>query len=763
MNKNNEKEYLYGFIDTTGRLVSEIEGVKRYSVYDRKTGEFIEKTAWEGKTQFAEDLAAIKKDDQYGFIDRAGRMAIEPRFIEAGFFSEGLAPVRRPGGKWEYIDKTGKAVFQQQFELAYEFSEGFAVVKNDGRYGFIDHQGQWLALSFRKGHTDRLRAVAFSPDGKLIASGSDDKTVKLFNADTGTLIRTFTGHTDYVWSVDFSPDGKTLLSCSDDRTIRLWEVVTGNVSMICKGHNGNVRAAAFSPDGRWIASGGGDKTIRLWDVSAGKSIRVFGSLLTGHSKPIQTLAFSPDGSYLASGSHDRTIKIWEAATGKLVRTLKGHAEEIYALTFSPDGSIIASGGEDGLHLWDFHTGTIVKSFRGRVWAIAFSPDGRFLASGGGHDKAVNMKEVASGRLVYSMTGHSEWVSSLAFSPDGKMLASGGIDKSIIVWDTVTGQMIYRIEGQTAESVEDPLMEDAHSFSEGLAAVKITGKWGFIDTKGNVVITPSFDKVGSFSEGLAVIVNLDLVNRKRFEAVQLFPGSGDETLEEYEYRHNQYSEARKKVADSIRDKYGYINTKGEIVIPPQFDEAHDFSEGLARFNQGGVYNHEKSLTGGMWGFIDKDGQVAIPPQFDEVFQDFSGGLAGIIISAKRYYQTQFLQALENEDFIQLKTLPLNGIDINQKDSRGYTALEKAIIKGDLEMVRLLIENGADLNANNESGNSPLHLALEEKEIEIVKLLIMRGADIQQEDRWGKTVIEKAVITGREELVSLLLEKGADINK
>lgn len=286
------------------------------------------------------------------------------------------------------------------------------------------------------GHSDGVMPIAFSPDGRLLASGSMDKTIKLWDVRTGTLKQTLTGHSNGVHSLEFSPDGMTLASGSDDKTIKLWNAQTGALKLTISGHNSAVHTVAFSPDGSQLASGSTDKTIKVWDVRTG----ALKQTLTGHGETVKTVAFSPDGKLLASGSDDKTIKLWDVQTGALKQTITGHGSGIHAIAFSPDGKTLASGSIDmTIKLWDAKTGALKQTLTGHsngIHAIAFSPDGRLLASGS-NDKTIKVWDVQSGALKQTLTGHTDSVMAVAFSPDGKMLASGSTDKTIKLWTPET--------------------------------------------------------------------------------------------------------------------------------------------------------------------------------------------------------------------------------------------------------------------------------------------------------------------------------------
>ncbi|KAL4734024.1 hypothetical protein BDV11DRAFT_175153 [Aspergillus similis] len=294
-------------------------------------------------------------------------------------------------------------------------------------------------LQTLEGHSDWVLSVAFSPDGRLLASGSVDRNIKLWDPATGTLKHTLEGHSDWVQSVAFSSDGRLLASHSRDEIIKLWDPASGVLKHTLAGHSDWVQSVAFSPNGRLLASGSRAKTIKLWDPATG----ALKHTLEGHSDWVLSVAFSPDGRLLASGSVDRNIKLWDPASGALKHTLEGHSDWVRSVAFSPDGRLLASHSVDKtIKLWDPATGALKHTLAGHsdwVQSIAFQPDGRLLASGS-RDKTIKLWDPATDALKHTLEGHSEWVSSVAFSPDGRLLASGSHDKTIKLWDPATGSL-----------------------------------------------------------------------------------------------------------------------------------------------------------------------------------------------------------------------------------------------------------------------------------------------------------------------------------
>jgi WD40 repeat protein/serine/threonine protein kinase len=376
-----------------------------------------------------------------------------------------------------------------------------AAFSADGRYlaystdDFVVHlwdvQTSTEACAFR-GHSAHVRALAFSPDGKRLASGANypDNSVHLWSVPAHEETAVLRGHRNEVTWVAFSPDGSRLASASLDHTARLWDVAAGKLRASIKGHNGILRKAAFSPDGRRLVTASEDETLRLWDSADGELVAV----LRGHTGPVWGATFSADGARLASWSEsDDTVRLWDLGQVERGGVLRGHTSYVYDVAFSRDGTQVVSAAWDGTaRIWDPATGRETHRFQHLtqlpdgiitgacfnsdgsqvasvaatgavvVWnvatgnkartlavppgdwrgypRVAFERTGKLLAAGGG-DGAVRLWNAAGDTAIAVLHGHEGPVSDVAFSPDGTQLVSAGVDGAVYLWDIQTGSKL----------------------------------------------------------------------------------------------------------------------------------------------------------------------------------------------------------------------------------------------------------------------------------------------------------------------------------
>ena len=279
-----------------------------------------------------------------------------------------------------------------------------------------------------KGTRAKSWSVAFSPDGRLGLTGSEDTTVRLWDVETGRAVRVLEGHKNRVWSVAFSPDGRLALSGSEDGTVRLWEVETGRAVQVLEGHSGQVISVAFSPDGRLALSGSEDDTVLLWGVKTGRPMRV----LEGHSGQVRSVAFSPDGRFALSGSLDRTVRLWEVETGRAVGVLGGLSGGVRCVAFSPDGRQAFSGSQNGvLRVWNLEIPEESTPLPDALDQSQYTNAKVLLVGESGAGKTGISMRLALGRWEATESTSGAWATQLKLPAEG---GGDGVDREIWLWD-----------------------------------------------------------------------------------------------------------------------------------------------------------------------------------------------------------------------------------------------------------------------------------------------------------------------------------------
>lgn len=379
------------------------------------------------------------------------------------------------------------------------FSETFSnicgvALSPDGKIIVTGHDGEvrfWQVIDGKllfqnKAHSSTVWSLAFSPDGKMVASGSFDGSIVIWDSETGQIKQILEGHQDWIWAVAFSPDSKILASGSSDRTVKLWQLDTDNCITL-SGHEDIVDAIAFHPQGKLLASSSADRTIKIWNIEAKKLWKT----LRGHANQISGIAFSPNGKILAS-CEAQAIYLWELKTGECFQTITNNLEFVWSIEFTYDSDFLAIGDGKIIKIWDVKNRCIkqimvgyssqvwhltlsadrktiagsdrqilrvwqlgadkeylpiqtIQSYTNSVWSVAFSPDGQHLVSGG-NNQTITIWNISDKSCRTATQRHEKPIRTLAFSNDGKWIASGSEDRNIWLWEREKDKSNFALNG-----------------------------------------------------------------------------------------------------------------------------------------------------------------------------------------------------------------------------------------------------------------------------------------------------------------------------
>ncbi len=352
-----------------------------------------------------------------------------------------------------FTDKYGNT-FNRTITAEIPIRNGWIRYQQDHNNGTLKIEGSFVLSDFATGN------VSFNGTLNVWHAQPDPS-----NKPITKPIRTFSGHKDTVWTVKLTPDLKSVVSGSYDKTIKIWEMESGNMLGTLKGHSKRINSLAVSPDGKLLVSAGEDRKIIVWDLNTYKQLNTFKD-----ANATDSLVFIANGRQFVSGAYNGVIKIREINTGKPLRLLEGHRGIVRYLLITNDGNILISAGNDNtIKIWDLEDGSLLNTLSGHAYSIfkiTLSPDGKKLASVS-FDNTVKVWDLATGQTLLTLAGHYQTVIAVAITPDGKRIISGSWDNTIRVWDLETGTLLKMFYTRSGGACDIIALPDGKQFMSGL--------------------------------------------------------------------------------------------------------------------------------------------------------------------------------------------------------------------------------------------------------------------------------------------------------
>lgn len=351
-----------------------------------------------------------------------------------------VSPTMEKGGRGEDRPESSTDIAKKVMD------EQNCIRKDDWIVGYNPSVPKTIAIDLKhtEEHSSVVCCVRFNHDGNYMATGCN-RSAQIYDVETGVKVSTFTDENAkdgdlYIRSVCFSPDGKYLAAGAEDKTVKVWDIEKKTIRHTFVGHELDIYSLDFSSDGRFIVSGSGDKKAKVWSMESGKCLFTLGNDDVGPKDGVTSVAISPDGRLVAAGSLDRIVRLWDTETGYFLERYEGHLDSVYSVAFSPDAKSLASGSLDKtLKLWDICNprarSRCRSTFNGHkdfVLSVAFSPDGNWLISGS-KDRSVQFWDPRSAATHLMLQGHKNSVISVAVSPSGKAFATGSGDCRARLW------------------------------------------------------------------------------------------------------------------------------------------------------------------------------------------------------------------------------------------------------------------------------------------------------------------------------------------